>query len=208
MPCDPGPAEAEGNGCNRHAHRPVHPAGRAGLHPLRQWPGVRCPGGTGLDQAVGARTAYIEPGSPWENGYCESFNARFRDELLNGEIFYTLQEAQILIEEWRRHYNTKRPHSALGYRPPAPETIVQMDRTPGLDPSNWSKLNARFRAQSFWRGVPRCRRSERSTRGPSPWAAARSFSPPHRRLAGGTALPRQRNGMGGHPRHRVRLVSR
>ncbi|WP_338273376.1 IS3 family transposase [Roseicyclus marinus] len=80
--------------------------------------------------AVGARTAYIEPGSPWENGYCESFNARFRDELLNGEVFYSLREAQILIEQWRRHYNTKRPHSALGYRPPAPETIVPMDRRP------------------------------------------------------------------------------
>ena len=79
---------------------------------------------------VGAETAYIEPGSPWENGYCESFNARFRDEFLNGEIFYSLREAQILIEEWRKHYNTKRPHSALGYRPPAPETIVQMDPRP------------------------------------------------------------------------------
>ncbi|WP_106610590.1 IS3 family transposase [Shimia abyssi] len=77
--------------------------------------------------AVGAKTAYIEPGSPWENGYCESFNARFRDELLNGEIFYSLREAQILIEQWRKHYNTKRPHSALGYRPPAPETIVPME---------------------------------------------------------------------------------
>ena len=73
-------------------------------------------------KAVGAETAYIEPGSPWENGYCESFNARFRDELLNGEIFYSLKEAQIVIEQWRRHYNTKRPHSALGYRPPAPES--------------------------------------------------------------------------------------
>ncbi|UWQ74978.1 IS3 family transposase [Leisingera sp. M658] len=80
--------------------------------------------------AVGARTAYIEPGSPWENGYCESFNARLRDELLNGEIFYGLREAQILIEQWRKHYNTKRPHSALGYRPPAPETIVLVDQRP------------------------------------------------------------------------------
>ena len=79
---------------------------------------------------VGAKTAYIVPGSPWENGYCESFNARFRDELLNGEIFYSLKEAQIIIEEWRKHYNTKRPHSALGYRPPAPETIVPMDPRP------------------------------------------------------------------------------
>ncbi|NOC46453.1 IS3 family transposase [Ruegeria sp. HKCCD7559] len=80
--------------------------------------------------AVGAKTAYIEPGSPWENGYCESFNARFRDEFLNGEVFYCLREAQILIEEWRKHYNTKRPHGALGYKPPAPETIVQMDQRP------------------------------------------------------------------------------
>ncbi len=80
--------------------------------------------------AVGAKTAYIEPGSPCENGYCESFNARFRDELLNGEIFYTLKEAQIIIEKWRIHYNTKRSHSALGYRPPAPEAIVPMDPRP------------------------------------------------------------------------------
>ncbi len=80
--------------------------------------------------AVGAKTAYIEPGSPWENGYCESFNARFRDELLNGEIFYTLKEAQIVIEQWRRHYNTVRPHSALGWKPPAPEAIVRMDQRP------------------------------------------------------------------------------
>ena len=80
--------------------------------------------------AVGAQTAYIEPGSPWENGYCESFNGRFRDELLNGEIFYSLREAQIIIEEWRKHYNTKRPHSALGYRPPAPEAIITMDQRP------------------------------------------------------------------------------
>ena len=73
--------------------------------------------------AVGARTAYIEPGSPWENGYCESFNARLRDELLNGEIFYSLAEAKIVIESWRQHYNTRRPHSSLGYRPPAPEVV-------------------------------------------------------------------------------------
>ncbi|MEL7349601.1 MAG: IS3 family transposase [Pseudomonadota bacterium] len=80
--------------------------------------------------AVGARTAFIEPGSPWENGYCESFNARFRDELLNAEIFFSLREAQILIEGWRRHYNTVRPHSALGYRPPAPEAIIPVDQRP------------------------------------------------------------------------------
>ena len=79
--------------------------------------------------AVGAKTAYIEPGSPWENGYCESFNARFRDEFLNGEIFYTLKEAEILIEQWRVHYNTVRPHSSLNWKPPAPESLFQFDET-------------------------------------------------------------------------------
>jgi putative transposase len=73
---------------------------------------------------MGSKTAYITPGSPWENGYCESFNGRMRDELLDGEIFYTLKEAQVVIEQWRRHYNTRRPHSALGYRPPAPEVVM------------------------------------------------------------------------------------
>jgi putative transposase len=74
--------------------------------------------------AVGAKTAYIAPGSPWENGYVESFNARLRDELLDGEIFYTLREAQIVIESWRRHYNAVRPHASLGYKPPAPEVVI------------------------------------------------------------------------------------
>ena len=74
--------------------------------------------------AVGAKTAYIAPGSPWENGFIESFNARLRDELLNGEIFYTLKEAQIVIESWRRHYNAVRPHASLGYKPPALEVFV------------------------------------------------------------------------------------
>jgi transposase InsO family protein len=74
--------------------------------------------------AVGSKTAYIAPGSPWENGYVESFNARLRDELLNGEIFYSLREAQIVIESWRRHYNAVRPHASLGYTPPAPEVFV------------------------------------------------------------------------------------
>ena len=74
--------------------------------------------------AVGAKTAYIAPGSPWENGSVESFNARLRDELLNGEIFYTLQEAKVVIESWRRHDNSVRPHASLGYRPPAPEVFI------------------------------------------------------------------------------------
>ena len=70
------------------------------------------------------QTAYIAPGSPWENGFTESFNARLQDELLNGEIFYTLREAQIVIESWRRHYNTMRPHASLGYGPPAREAFL------------------------------------------------------------------------------------
>jgi putative transposase len=73
---------------------------------------------------LGVKTLYIEPGSPWENGYIESFNGKLRDELLNGEIFTTLFEAQVLIENWRKEYNQIRPHSALGYRPPAPEAIL------------------------------------------------------------------------------------
>ena len=72
---------------------------------------------------VGVKTLFIEPGSPWENGYIESFNGRLRDELLNGEIFYTLQEAKVLTGWWRQEYNHVRPHSALGYRTPAPEAI-------------------------------------------------------------------------------------
>ena len=84
---------------------------------------------------VGCATLYIEPGSPWENGYCESFNGRLRDECLNGEVFYSLKEAQIVIENWRVAYNTRRPHSALGYRPPAPVTIRPRDNST-LDTAN------------------------------------------------------------------------
>src|SRR5271155_3236299 len=73
---------------------------------------------------VGTGTLYIQPGSPWENGYCESFNGKLRDECLNGEIFYSLREAQVVIEKWRGVYNTQRPHSALGYRPPAPAAVA------------------------------------------------------------------------------------
>lgn len=72
---------------------------------------------------LGASTLFIEPGSPWENGYVESFNGKMRDELLNRELFYTVKEAQVLIQLWRKEYNQVRPHSALGYRPPAPEAI-------------------------------------------------------------------------------------
>ncbi len=80
--------------------------------PLRKWL-----------KSVNVKTLYIEPGSPWENGYVESFNGRLRDEFLNGEQFDTLFEAKVLTERWRREYNTVRPHSSLGYRPPAPEAI-------------------------------------------------------------------------------------
>ena len=73
---------------------------------------------------VGSKTLFIEPGSPWENGYIESFNGKLRDELLNGEIFYSLKEAKVVIEDWRIRYNTVRPHSSLGYRPPAPVAIL------------------------------------------------------------------------------------
>lgn len=83
---------------------------------------------------VGARTAFIEPGSPWENGYVESFNGKLRDELLNAEVFNTLAEAKVLIEGWRRHYNTVRPHSSLRYRPPAPEVLLQHSVPPPDSP--------------------------------------------------------------------------
>ena len=76
------------------------------------------------DHTYGVKAMFIEPGSPWENGYVESFNGKFRDELLNREVFSTLTEARILIEWWRKEYNQVRPHSSLGYRPPAPQTIL------------------------------------------------------------------------------------
>ena len=88
---------------------------------------------------IGVKTLYITPGSPWENGYCESFNGSLRDELLNGEIFYSLAEARILIEAWRRHYNTVRPHSSLWYRPPAPEAVPSP-----VSPSGSASLHLRY----------------------------------------------------------------
>jgi len=81
---------------------------------------------------LGAKTLYIAPCSPWENGYCESFNGKLRDECLNGEIFYSLKEATVVIEQWRKHFNTIRPHSSQNRRPPAPLTsspeILHLDR--------------------------------------------------------------------------------
>ncbi|WP_240475102.1 integrase core domain-containing protein, partial [Terasakiella pusilla] len=94
------------------------------------------------------KTLYIEPGSPWENGYNESFNGKLRNELLNGEIFYTLQEAKVLIERWRQFYNEVRPHSSLGYKPPAPKTLLPRPdvltyatlQSPHQDDNNSQKL--------------------------------------------------------------------
>ena len=87
---------------------------------------------------LGVRTLFIEPGSPWENGYIESFNGKLRDELLNGEIFDTMTEAQVLTERWRQEYNRFRPHSSLGYRPPAPEALSD------LAPEQWSRASYRM----------------------------------------------------------------
>jgi len=85
-------------------------------------------------RGVRARTAFIEPGSPWENGCVESFNGKLRDALLNAEVFNTLAEAKVLIEQWRVHCNTLRPHSVLGYRPPAPEALVPGPPVPPANP--------------------------------------------------------------------------
>jgi putative transposase len=94
----------------------------------------------GWINGVGAKAAFIEPGSPWENGFVESFNGKVRDELLNTGVFNTLLEAQVLIEQWRMHYNTIRPHPSLGYRPPVPEAIVlgvpMLPGNPGPTSSN------------------------------------------------------------------------
>ena len=90
-------------------------------------------------EALGVRTLYIEPGSPWENGYVESFNGKLRDELLNVEIFDTLWEAKVLVERWRREYNQIRPHSALAYRPPAPE--AKPPRSQALNSTPWGGLH-------------------------------------------------------------------
>ena len=120
MPGNPGGPQAQGHRCDRCL---------SDLFILRGVPGhIRSDNGPEFVAkavqewitAVGAKTAYITLGSPWENGYVESFNARLRDELLDGEIFYTLREAQIVIESWRRHFNTIRPHASLGYKPPPP----------------------------------------------------------------------------------------
>lgn len=105
--------------------------------------------------AVGAQSAYIEPGSLRENGYCESFNSKLRDGLLNGELFFSLAEAEVLIEAWRRHFNVVRPHSSLNYQPPAPEMIIPRSGT--VVP--WASAPAVEGARSPtppWRQKPPC----------------------------------------------------
>jgi len=89
---------------------------------------------------LGTKTIYITPGSPWENGYCESFNGKLRDGLLNGEIFYTLREAQVLIERWRVFYHTERPHSSLNYRPPAPEAVMPREEIPDFQKAGYTNI--------------------------------------------------------------------
>ena len=97
----------------------------AGPHPSSPYNGAEFTATAAREwlSRLGVRTLYVEPGSPWENGYLESLNGKLRDELLDREIFDTLMEAKVLAEQWRRHYNGVRPHSALGYRAPAPEAI-------------------------------------------------------------------------------------
>ena len=135
---------------------------------------------------VGAKTLFIEPGSPWENGYCESFNGKLRDELLNGEIFYSLKEAQIVIEQWRKHYNTVRPHSSLGYRPPAPQTFApfgQPSRSDHADAVISIPLVQKIRqVRSLRRPWPRCARAceqSRSIALPLPRSDTRVADTPH-----------------------------
>jgi len=94
---------------------------------------------------VGVATLFIEPGSPWENGYCESFNGKLRDELLDCEVFDTVLEAKVLTEWWRREYNGVRPHSSLGYRPPAPEAYAPMPAGSGLETALRRPVAARLR---------------------------------------------------------------
>src|SRR5680860_538315 len=124
MPDDPHQSEAEGRRCDRRPVGSVHPARRARTHQVGQWARVRGQGSARMDCCGGCQNRLHRAGQPWENGYVESFNARLRDELLDGEIFYTLKEAQIVIESWRRHYNAVRRHASLGYRAPAPEVFV------------------------------------------------------------------------------------
>ena len=123
MPGDPSGSKIQLTECSRCIDRSFHHQGIPRIHQSDNGPEFVAKSARNWISAVGAKTAYIKPGSPWEIGYCERFNARFRDEFLNREIFYTLKESKILIEQWRFHYNTVRPHSSLNWHPPAPESL-------------------------------------------------------------------------------------
>src|SRR5262249_29501453 len=127
-PCRP---QAQGDRCDRRSVRPLHPAWRSCSHRSDNGPEFVAKAVQEWIAVAGAKTAYIERGSPWENGYIESFNARLRDELLDGEIFYSLREARIVIESWRRHYNTIRPHASLGYKPSTGGVRARLRRVAG-----------------------------------------------------------------------------
>lgn len=90
---------------------------------------------------LAVKPMYITPGSPWENGYCESFNGTLRDELLNGEFFYGIKELRAIVGQWVRHYNTERPHSSLGYRPPAPQTWLRSQACGASDPASLEMIH-------------------------------------------------------------------
>ena len=92
-------------------------------------------------EGLEVKPLYIAPGSPWENGYCESFNGTLRDELLNGELFYGLKELQVIVGQWVRHYNTERPHSSLGYRPPAPQAWLRSQARGASDPASMEMIH-------------------------------------------------------------------
>jgi transposase InsO family protein len=117
---DSGGATVEQFPRDRDAERMHAGARRSRACAFGQWRGDDGAESEALAEDSGTEPLFIEPGSPWENGYCESFNGKFRDECLNGEIFYSLKEAQAVVGMWQRHYNTARPHGALGYRAPAP----------------------------------------------------------------------------------------
>lgn len=116
------------NWCRRCTDRLIHPAWATGINTVWQRSWFHCQEGMWLDHGRGCPKGLHWTWITMKNGCCESFNARFRDQLLSGEIFCTLREAQILIERWRHHYNTVSPHSALGYCPPAPESIITVDQ--------------------------------------------------------------------------------
>ena len=133
MPGDQGGAEHWVLGRDRDTDRADDRKGCSHAHSLGQRAGVYRKGCQGIaDRCGGEKTLYIEPGSPWENGYIESFTGKLRDELLNREVFYTLMEVKALTAQYRLTYNRIRPHSSLGYRPPAPENILPTGPIPAM----------------------------------------------------------------------------